>query len=726
MNNPSVKELVIKRVAAFLKDMIERREDQVRGPLTALYASALGKGPFEISQALLTREPLREMFKDYVQQTVQISDELRISVDTWREWVFEAIAALPGTAIEKRVNERVLCLKWQEPSLFLAGLTVQFTLDDAKVNRHTRLHQFIKLCHPLSQARETAADALLPYLAVSVEKKTELRSGITREVGYETVAEEIQSISETSWDFFWGRLASFLQAGVPIDVSNLFPEDSSMFVRRYGVLLIAADPRAFRAAWRDIMVKRFQTDGGEMLLKDLMTFPFGEDISSAEIVSLLITSGSLQPSAVFELVLNLANRTANPVVLENCLDVLLALQKTDIQHRAEIQAIISRLLDAKTITDPVPLESLYSLYISAMHFAWRRMEALEPFQRYSAEARTICAYAYAGALLNVADGLRENQNAVLDYEALARWVNGKTEEPWNTIFQGTFDEQLDVSHPIKVEWFRTIVCGTFAVLAKHKTKLEWIRHELLGQAISIGKDVAEGKLRGGEEILKPFRSMRNIFGSYFNKNFLTSLRTILELYGEDSFARLKDTEQQLVKFIKETDPISEFKLGLGKVLNAKRWELSDLVLVYNALDEPLTSIDPTLLRDAMAYIDLSTFASDQDFNLACVTLARCVNATNDNKMREHVFKNLENAWIQFAKTPSNYLAILSSVLLICSNSRETDTAAKFYGWWQDALLKTKTVLPETVFEFADSLKWSTQIKDQGRLFQVKGLLTTLG
>ncbi|MEX0806437.1 MAG: hypothetical protein WD688_24440 [Candidatus Binatia bacterium] len=727
MNNPSVKELVIKRAAAFLKDMIERREEQLRGPLTALYASALGKGPFEISEALITRESLREIFKDYVQQTVQISDELRISVDTWREWVFETIAALPGTAIDKRVNERILCLKWQEPSPFLAGLTVQFTSDDEKVNRHTRLHQFIKLYHPLSQARETAADAILPFLAVSTEKKTKLRSGITRQFGYETVAEEMESIAETSWDFFWGRLTSFLQAGVPIDLAMLFPKDASMFVAHYRVLLIAsADLVGFRTAWREFMVERSQTYSGEMLLKDLMVFPFGEDISAAEILDLLVTGGSLQACEIVELVLKLARTTANPIVLENCLDVLLASQKANIQHKAEIEAIISRLLNAKTFTDSVPLESLYNLYISAMHFAWRRMEALEPFKTYSAEARTICAYAYAGALLNVADELRENQNVVLDYEALSRWLKGNTEASWNTIFQGTFDEQLDVSHPSKVEWFRTIVCGTLAVLVRHRTKLDWIRHELLGRVISIAKDVAEGKLRGGEEILKPFRSTRNIFGSYFNKNFLSSFRTILELYEEDTFAVLRDAEQQLIKFVKETDPVSELKLGLDKTLNAKKWELSELVLVYNAVDEPLSSIDPALLKDATAYLDLSICVSDQNFSLACETLARCVNAINDCEMRQQVLKTLENAWIQVAKTPSNYLAILSAVLLICSNSRETDNAANFYGWWQDALLKTKTVLPETVFEFADSLKWSTEIKDQGGLFQVRGVLATLG
>jgi hypothetical protein len=354
------------------------------------------------------------------------------------------------------------------------------------------------------------------------------------------------------------------------------------------------------------------------------------------------------------------------------------------------------------------------------------MEAPGAFDKYPAKTRTIWAYAYAGELLRVVDGLRESEKIVLDYEELSRWLKEKTEEQWNTIFQGHFDEQSDVTHPMKVGCFRLTVSGTLSVLIRHKTKLDWLRHELLGQAISVAKDIVEGRLRGGEESLKPFCSTRNFFGSNFNQNPFSSLRTIFELYGEDTLSALQDVDQQLIRFVKESDPISTLKTGLDKIVNAKEWTLNELVLLYNAFDESLTSVEPTLLKQAVAHLDLSRQLSDQNFNLACGTLARCVNAWNDHEMRQQVLEKLEDAWIQIAKTPSNYIAILNAVLLISSNSNEPDNGARFYGWWQAALLKTKGNLPEAVFEVAEALKWGAAIRDQGGIFEIRSLLATFG
>jgi tetratricopeptide (TPR) repeat protein len=640
-NNPDVKEFVIKRMAAFLNGMVQAREEELRAPLLAIYASLLVKAPSEIAEGLFADESLGATFKDYLRQTVQISEELRISVEEWRQWVFESINVGPGATVNKHVNGRMLTLQWQEPSPLLSGLQVQFVSKDGNPIIHTRIHTFIKLYHPSADTRKKALSNLLPYLTISQQVVSELAARLGVETAFEPAAIELEAIAESSWGFFWGRLTCFVQAGVPTSVDVLFPRDPAIFASRFPAsLAVPEDSTDFGAKWLESAVSRFKTDGFDTVLTDFLSFPFGEGISSADIIGRLVGATNVHLSQVFDFVIKLASRTTNPVALQNCLDILLGLQEDSISYQKEIEAIVKRLLDSNSVTDPIPLDSVYDLYIAAMHFGWDRMKALEPFQNYSPKTRTIWAYAYGGALIKVLDDLRENQNILVDYTEFSKWLREKTKESRRAIFQGTFDEQLDVSHPLKIERFRTIFSGSVAVLVKHKRKLHWLRHQLLSKSLSIAKDAVQGAFRGGEEVFKPFCSTRNFFGSNFNRNAFSSLREIFESCGDDSLLGFNEIDQQMMKFIKEFDPGSALKTVLERILDAKRWELNDLILAHIALDEPLPSSSLELCKQAAACMDLSCWTGAQDFTLACGTLARFANASKDQESRQQVLQTL--------------------------------------------------------------------------------------
>ena len=725
-SNPDVKELVSKRTSGFLKGMIEARDEDLRDPLSALYASLLAKAPSEITNALFADESLRSTFKDYLRETVEINAELKVPAEEWRQWVFESLDVAPGVKIEKNLKGQTLTLHWQEPSPLLSGLCVQFVSKDGKPSAHTRIQPFIKLYHPSVEIRETGLNALLPFLTISEEKATELKDHLAQ-TRWEAAAVEVEAIAEVSWRYFWGRMAGFIQAGVPTGVDILFPSDPAIFTARFPTLhAVPEDPVVFGAKWLESAESRVEADGWETVVTDFLSFPFGEKASAAKIIDRLITIGNLRLPQVLEVVQKRAVTTTNPVALQTCLDILLTLQESGSEHREQIEAIIRRLLDSQSITHPTALDSLYDLYISAIHFAWRRMDTLEPFQKYSMKTRTIWAYAYGGALMEVLDDLSENQNILLDYREFSAWLRGKTDASWKTIFQGTFDEQVDVCYPLKVSRFRTIIAGTLAVLGKHKTKLSWLRGEVLHKIISIATESIQGLIRGGEEVFKPFCSTRNFFGSNFNRNAFSSLREIFESYGDDPLLTLKEVDQQTINFVKEFEPTAALKNTLGKILDSRRWEVKDLILAHISLDEPSPSSLLELLKGAVNYLDLSNWTGESDFNLACGTLATCAIASKDEEIQKQSLKKLEDAWIKPARKPSEYLAILNAVLIVISNTNGADKTVGFYAWWHSALQKTTGPLPDVVFDVAESLKRGTPLIQQEGLLDTRSLLAILG
>lgn len=725
-SNPEVKRLVIKRLVGFFKSMTEGRQERFQKGLLALSASLLVKAPSEIVEALFSDDAIQVLFKNYLHRTLEIAEELKVPAEECRQWAFECISLGAGATVEKNCEGRLLSLQWNEPSPFLPGLRIQFVSTGGTQSTYTGIDSFIKLYHPSPETRRQALDTLLPFLYVSATRAAELKERLATQAGWELAAAEVEAVANSSWRYFWGRLADLIQARIPTGVDLLFPTDPTTFVTRFPLSAAAMeDPSTCRTEWPAIVQRRLETDGFEVALTYILAFPFGEGTSSSEVITRLIDSGNITRSQALEEVLKFATRTTNPMALQNCLDILLILQAEDVTTTDDIQIIVRKLLDPEGITDPTPLAPLYELYITALHFAWSRMQTLESFGKYSVQERIVWTYAYAGGLMDVLEGLWKDQNTLFDYATFSKWLTEKIEPSWKSVFEGSYNEQLEVSHPVKASHLRTIVSGTLGILFKHKNKLRWLSTELLEKSIFIARQAIQGAIGGAEEIFKPFGCTMNFFGAPFDRNLFSNLKEIFECFDEDASASLKEPDRHLVQFIRGFDPNATLSTTLHRIANCKAWDLNGLVSIYIALGEPL---DPSLvetLRQAVAHLDLSRWPEEREFAFACLTIAQCAHASNSPEVRNDVIEKLTDAWVGLASQTARYIAILNAAVAVISNSDEEDKASEFYRWWRGAIETMKGQVPEEVYEIVVSLAWRTPITQQQGLSGIRSRLAVL-
>jgi len=717
--NPDVKRLVINHLASFFKSMTEGKQECNQRALLILSASLLAKAPLEIIQALLADDSMRVLFKNYIHETVEALEGLNVPAEEWKQWAFECLSLEGGATVEKNVEGCLLSLQWKEPSPFLAGMSIQFVSEDGTQSAHTRLEPFLKFYHPSPETRKRALEMLIPFLRVSLTEVAELKDRLMAQAGWESAAAEVRVIANSSWEYFWGRLTHLIRARVPISVDLLFPNDPAMFVTRFPLSPTAFEnPSAFRAEWLALVQRRLETDDLEAVLTNLLTFPFGEGISSSEIITRLIDSGHVSRSQVLDAVIKFADRTTTPVALQNRLDILLALQEGDTSSIDGVQVVVQKLLSPEEVTDPTPLVPLYELYITALRFAWSRMQTLDSYRMRSVRERVLWAYAYAEALMEVLDSLRKDE----DIAAFSQWLAEKIEPSWKSIFEGSFNEQIEASHPMKTSRLRTIVSGTLGILLKHKHKLGPLSAGLLAKLVFIAREVIRGEIGGAEEIFKLFDSTTNFFGAPFNQNVFESLKEILEFFGEDSLGSLKESDRHLIQSIKEFDPRVILNVTLHRIADCKVWKLNDLASIYIALNEPLDPSLVEILMQVVTHLDLSRWPEERDFSVACLTLARCANASNSPEVRNMVIEKLRDAWMKIACRTAQYIAILNAVVVVVSKSGVEDKASEFYRWWRETIEGMRGPVPEGVYEIALSLSWWTPITQQQGLSNIKSKL----
>jgi len=724
--NPEVKRHVISHLGGFFKRMIEDQPERHQRVLLALSASLLAKAPLELVETLFMDHSVQALFKDCLRRTVEISEGLEVPIEDWSQWAFECISLGAEVTVEKNFEGQSLLLQWVEPSPFLPGLRVQVLVEDSMQNTHVRIEPFSKLHHPSPETRKQALGTLLPFLDISLTKAAEVADQLAAQTGWESAAAEVEALANSSWKYFWERLAHLIQARIPTSVDLLFPDDPTMFVTRFSLSPAAIeDLLTFHVEWLVLVQRRVEEDGFETTLTDLLAFPFGEGISSSEIVTRLIDSGNVSRSQAFETVFKFAARSTNPLALQNCLDILLALQEGDTASTDHVQVVMQKLLNPERVTDPTPLVPLYELYIMILRFAWSRMQTLESFRKHPVEERIVWAYAYAGALMAVLDGLRKDRSILSDYTALSQWLAEKIEPSRNDIFQGSFDEQIETSNPVKASRIRTVVSGTLGILLKHKHKLRWLGPELLAKSVFIACQIIQGEIGGAEEIFKPFSSTRNCFGAPFNRNIFSGLKEIFQLIGEDAPGSLRERDRQLIQLIRVFDPNISLSTTLHRIAEGKAWELNDLVSICIALSEPIDLSLVELLGKAVTHLDPSHWSEDQDFGFACLTLARCANASSSIEVRSQVLEKLRDAWLTIAGRAAQYIAIMNAVVVVVSNSGGESNASEFYGWWRETIERMQHKVPEEVYEIALSLSWWIPISQQQGLSSIKSRLTVL-
>ncbi len=717
--NPDAKRLVINHLASFFKNMTEGTQEPDLRVLMTLSASLLAKAPLEITLALLADDSTRALFKDYIHETVEVSEGLNVPAEEWKQWAFECLSLEGGETVEKNVEGRLLSLQWKEPSPFLAGMSIQFVSEDGTQSTHTQLEPFLKLYHPSPEARKLALEMFTPFLHVSSTKVAELKDRLMTLVGWESAADEVRVIANSSWEYFWERLTHLVRARVPISVDLLFPNDPTMFVTHFPLSPTAFEnPSAFRTEWLALVQRKLETDDLQAALSNLLAFPFGEGISSSETITRLIDSGHVSRSQVLEAVIKFAARTTNPVALQNHLDILLALQEGDPSSMDNIQVVVHKLLSPEEITDPTPLVPLYELYITVLRFAWGRMQTLDSFRMHSVRERILWAYAYTGALIEALDSLQKKE----DIAAFSQWLTEKIEPSWKSLFEECFNEQIEVSHPMRASRLRTIVSGTFGILLKQKHKLGPLSVGVLAKSAFIAREVIRGEMSGAEEIFKPFSSTTNFFGAPFNQNVFFSLKELLGFFDEDPLRPIGESDRHLLLSMREFDPRVILNTTLHRIVDCNRWEPNDLTSIYVALSEPLDPSLVEILRQTVTHLDLSCWSGEQNFGVACLTLARCANASDSPEVRSMVIEKLRDAWMKIACRTAQYIAILNAVVVVVSNRGVEEKASEFYRWWREAIEGMRGPVPEEVYDIALSLSWWTPITQQQGLSNIKSKL----
>jgi hypothetical protein len=723
--NPDVQELVIEKLIEFVTNMIEKENGHNRQMFLAGTAGLLAKAPSEFVRLFLQGERTRHLFKDYFGSVVKVTEEIEVPAEDWRQWVFESIDLGTDVSLRKTFEGHELLLQWHEEAPpFLWGLRFQWVSEQSGQRTHTQIEPFTKLHHPSASVRRQALSVLLPFLQVPLEKSAAFVEKIGDPSEWGSVAATIEATANSSWKYFWKRLAHLIQAQIETNISHIFPNGPELFTARFPLPPeVFNSSSTFCSAWQVLNQSRVDAEGLENFLSELLSFPFGEKISAFSIISILEEQERLTRPGVCHTIEKLIARSSNPVVLQNCLALLLFFRDNDPSGTDSIQILFRKLLDLGAEEDPTVHLAEYDLYIALLHFAWCRMEAQESFSRVSTHEKILWTYAYAGTFMDLLDRLREEQTFEIDRPALCRWLRTQSDPSSKRLFADMFHEQLEVTHPLQASHLRTVISGTFGVIAQHE--LTGFQEELFQRLINVTRIILQKQIPGTQEIFKCFSATKNFFDSPFDRNVLVRSAEILGKIGDAPFNGREEEDRHLIQFVKAFVPSSELAAMLRRVADQQVWQLNDIILLGLSLDEPLDVSLAELLQQAISSLDLSYWSGDREFTFGCIALARCANATADPVVQKKVLEKLTEAWLKLAQRPVQYSAILSASILTFTNGHDANPALTFYRWWAEAIEKMQRQLPEDIVESAIRLAWQLPAKHQDGLSKVKAKLLLL-
>jgi hypothetical protein len=310
----------------------------------------------------------------------------------------------------------------------------------------------------------------------------------------------------------------------------------------------------------------------------------------------------------------------------------------------------------------------------------------------------------------------------MDREFLANWMDSRISRPGTAVFEDLFEEHLEVSHPMNIEPFRMTISATLQILAAHKESLAPFGNELLHLVIDAARSIVQATSEGGWEIYRPFNTTRNWFQAPWGRNAIDSLKELLDGPLNDHLSMLEPAESEVVASVLSFDARALLQTVLDRITTSGAWNAGDLLLVYLALSEPISTDATERIREAMQRLDLSQLHEEQDFQLACAVIARCGASTKDSAIQIEALHKLMDAWNRGASTLDHYVAIMDAALKLCLAMGGVES---FYSWWERTINASQREIPSEVQGLVAGLTWTAPLGCQSSLPSIRAKLLML-
>lgn len=719
-SNPSLKQLVLTKIRQVISGMIEKETGDRRRITLALLAHVLATTSKELAALILSDDQLKSIFQVQLKQTIVVTEDLKVPVEEWEQWGFDAITAGAGVRQQVVLGDRRLTVLWHEPSLFTAGLGLVQASTDGSVSTVVQNDPFLRLRHPSRAIRDQALHALTPYLEISHDAINRLSQHAASDCDRHLLATEVEQQAEKSWSFFWERLKQLVIAQSAIHECRAFPLQPEVFEKWLNLPSAAYhDHASFAEASTRAIEENIQAEGMEKTVEKVFGLPVGGCYEPNTPLGKLFRSESAEQDQIVESILTRVQTSWNPVVLLNSLEVLLRFALPKSTMRNAITHILTKLVPPADNPETHRIASSCKLYASALRFAWCRMESLEVYASRPVLQRILLAYAYATGVTNLADDLRDQENYDMDREFLAKWMDSRRSRPGTAVFEDLLEEYLEVAHPMNIGPFRMTVSATLQILAEQKERLTPFSDELLHLVIGAGRSIAQAAYEGGWEIYRPFATTRNWFLAPWGRNAIASLRELLDGPLSDRVSSLGAADLEVIAWVQSFDAATMLQTAIDRIATSRSWNAGDLLFAYAALSEPINSDLAQRIREAMQCLELSQFCDEQEFQLACAVIARCGALTMDPALHLEALNKLTDAWVSKANTFEQYLAVIDAALKLCLHM---GGVASFYTWWERAIDGSQREIPFEVQSLLARLAWTTPIEFQAELPNIRAKL----
>ena len=722
-SNPSLKQLVLKKIRQVISGMVEKETGNRRKVTLALLAHVLATTSKELSALILSDDKLKSIFQVQLKQTIVVTEDLNVPAEEWEQWGFDAITAGAGMRQQVVVGDKTLTVLWHEPSIFTAGLGLVQSNSDGSVSTMVQSDPFLKLRHPSRAIRDQALHALTPYLDISHDTINHLLQRVVSDGGLQALATEVKQEAERSWSFFWERLKQLVIAQIGIHESMAFPLQPEAFEKWLNLPSGAYhDQATFAEAYTRAIEGNIQAEGMGKTVAKVFGLPAGRYCEPNSVLGKLFRLESVEQEQIVESILVRARTSYNPIVLLNSLEILLRCVPPKAAVQNAIAHILTKLIPPADNLETHRVASSCKLYASALRFAWYRMESLEAYASVPVLQRILLTYAYATGVTNLADELRDQENYDMDREFLAKWMDSRISSPGSAVFEDLFEEHLEVSHPMSIGIFRITVSATLQILAAQKERLAPFGDELLRLTIDTARSIVQATSEGGWEIYRPFVTTRNWFHAPWGRNAIASLKELIEGPLTDRLSRLGPAESEIVASVRLFDTRALLQIVLDRITSSGAWNPGDLLLVYLALSEPINAEQIERIRGAMRRLDLIQFHEEQDFQLACAVIARCGSSTKDPTIHHEALEKLTDAWNRKASLLDHYMATMDAALKLCLGM---GGVASFYSWWERTINASQREIPSEVQGLVASLTWMAPLSCQSSLPSIRAKLLML-
>lgn len=315
---------------------------------------------------------------------------MKVPAEEWEQWGFDAITTGAGIRHQVVLGDKTLTVLWHEPSIFTAGLGLVKSDPDGSVSTMVLSDPFLRLRHPSREIRDQALEALIPYLGTTQDAINRLLQCAASDSDRRLLATEVEQEAEKSWSFFWERLKQLVIAQIGIHESMAFPLQPEVFEKWLNLSSGAYhDQAAFAEAYTQAIEKNIRAEGIEKTVAKVFGLPARGCFEPNAALGKLFGSESAEQDQIIESILARARTSSNPVVLLNSLSTLLrfALPKPTVQNA--IKQILTKLVAPADDPETHRLASSYKLYVTALRFAWCRMESLESYASLPMLQRTL-------------------------------------------------------------------------------------------------------------------------------------------------------------------------------------------------------------------------------------------------------------------------------------------------------------------------------------------------